>query len=68
VQQWLAKHLRFHMHFTPTSSSWLNQVERWFRLLADKLLRRGARKSVRQLEKENCGRNPRVTQPTSPTD
>jgi transposase/transcriptional regulator with XRE-family HTH domain/transposase-like protein len=52
VQEWLAKHPRFHMHFTPTSSSWLNQVERWFGLLTEKLLRRGVHKSVRQLEKD----------------
>ena len=52
VQQWLEKHPRFHIHFTPTSSSWLNQVERWFGLLTGKLLRRGVHKSVRQLEKD----------------
>jgi transposase/transcriptional regulator with XRE-family HTH domain/DNA-binding CsgD family transcriptional regulator len=52
VQQWLARHPRFHIHFTPTSSSWLNQVERWFGLLTEKLLRRGVHKSVRQLEKD----------------
>src|SRR6266566_317825 len=52
VQQWLEKHPRFHMHFTPTSSSWLNQVERWFGLLTEKLLRRGVHKSVKQLEKD----------------
>lgn len=52
VQQWLAKHPRFHVHFTPTSSSWLNQVERWFGLLTGKLLRRGVHKSTRQLEKD----------------
>ena len=52
VREWLAKHPRFHMHFTPTSSSWLNQVERWFGLLTEKLLRRGVHKSVRQLGKD----------------
>jgi transposase len=41
VQRWLRRHKRFHLHFTPTSSSWLNQVERWFRDLTDKNLRRG---------------------------
>jgi len=41
VTAWLGKHPRFHMHFTPTSSSWLNLVERWFRELTDKALRRG---------------------------
>ena len=49
VQQWLDKHPRFHLHFTPTSSSWLNQVERWFRELTDKALRRGAFGSVPDL-------------------
>ena len=52
VQAWLAKHPRFHMHFSPTSSSWLNQVERWFGLLTGKLMRRGVHKSVGQLEKD----------------
>jgi transposase len=50
VQAWLAAHPRFHVHFTPTSSSWLNQVERWFALLTGKLLRRGVHKSVKKLE------------------
>ncbi|VBA30838.1 hypothetical protein LAUMK35_04858 [Mycobacterium pseudokansasii] len=35
VDRWLNRHKRFHLHFTPTSSSWLNQVERWFRDLTD---------------------------------
>ena len=52
VQLWLDKHPRFHIHFTPTSSSWLNQVERWFGLLTEKLLRRGVHKSVKSLEKD----------------
>ena len=49
VHQWLDKHPRLHLHFTPTSSSWLNQVERWFRELTDKALRRGAFGSVPDL-------------------
>ena len=49
VKTWLAKHPRFHMHFTPTSSSWLNLVERWFRELTDKALRRGVFHSVPDL-------------------
>ena len=49
VQAWLAKHPRFHLHFTPTSSSWLNLVERWFRNLTDKAIRRGVFKSVPDL-------------------
>ncbi len=49
VRAWLAKHPRFHLHFTPTSSSWLNLVERWFRELTDKALRRGVFHSVPDL-------------------
>lgn len=49
VQSWLAKHRRFHLHFTPTSSSWLNLVERWFRELTDKRIRRGSFPSVPEL-------------------
>ncbi len=49
VQAWLEKHPRFHLHFTPTSSSWLNLVERWFRELTDKALRRGVFHSVPDL-------------------
>src|ERR1035437_2277178 len=47
---WLAKHPRFHMHFTPTSSSWVNQVERWFGFITDELIRRGSHTSVQALE------------------
>ena len=50
IQAWLKAHPRFRMHFTPTSSSWLNQVERWFAELTGKMLRRGAHKSVQALE------------------
>ena len=50
VKAWLAKHTRFHMHFTPTSASWLNQVERFFGLITDKHIRRGVFKSVGELE------------------
>jgi transposase len=52
INNWLAKHPRFHVHFTPTGSSWINQVERWFAFLTDQLLRRGIHKSVAALEKE----------------
>ena len=52
IMRWLDAHPRFHLHFTPTSSSWLNQVERWFGLLTDKQLRRGAHKSLPALEKD----------------
>lgn len=49
VIAWLKRHPRFHIHFTPTSSSWLNLVERWFREITDKRIRRGVFKSVKEL-------------------
>ena len=49
VKKWLAKHPRFHLHFTPTSSSWLNLVERFFGKLTDKAIRRGIFQSVPDL-------------------
>ncbi|PKW13369.1 IS630 family transposase [Saccharopolyspora spinosa] len=52
INDWLAKHPRFKLHFTPTGSSWINQVERWFAFLTDQLLRRGVHKSVVALEKD----------------
>lgn len=56
VETWLEKNPRFHLHFTPTSSSWLNLVERWFRDLTERALRRGVFHSVPDLiEKiEDC--------------
>jgi transposase len=50
VKTWLAKHPRFHLHFTPTSASWLNQVERFFGLITQERIRRGVFTSVPQLE------------------
>ena len=49
VQRWLKRHPRFHMHFIPTSSSWLNMIERWFRNITDKAIRRGVFNSVPSL-------------------
>jgi transposase len=49
VKKWLAKHKRFHLHFTPTSASWLNMVERWFAELTRKRIRRGVFQSVPEL-------------------
>jgi transposase len=49
VKEWLAKHPRFHLHFTPTASSWLNLIERWFGKLTDKAIRRGIFHSVPEL-------------------
>jgi transposase len=52
VERWLkpSKRRRFHLHFTPTSSSWLNQVERWFGLITGRMIRRGTFRSVKELE------------------
>ncbi|MBK8763702.1 MAG: IS630 family transposase [Steroidobacteraceae bacterium] len=50
IRAWFARHPRFQIHFTPTSASWLNQVERWFSTLTQKYLRRGTHRSTRQLE------------------
>jgi transposase len=52
IKAWLAGHPRFHMHFTPTGSSWINQVERWFGFLTDQMIRRGVHKSVQALEND----------------
>ena len=64
IQAWLARHPRFRLHFTPTGSSWINQVERWFGYLTDKKIRRGVHRSVQALEAdirawiENWNQNP----------
>jgi transposase/transposase-like protein len=50
IRAWLGRHPRFHLHFTPTGSSWINQVERWFGYLSDQMIRRGAHKNVQTLE------------------
>ena len=50
IKAWFARHPRFQVHFTPTSASWLNQVERWFATLTEKYIRRGTHRSTRQLE------------------
>ena len=66
VTSWLRRHPRFHLHFIPTSSSWLNLVERWFRELTDKRIRRGSFCSVPELIAaitqylDNHNQNPRV--------
>ena len=65
IQARLARHPRFRLHFTPTGSSWINQVERWFGYLTDQRIRRGVPKSVQALEAgirariENWNQNPR---------
>jgi len=49
VKGWIARHPRYHLHFVPTYSSWLNQVERWFALITQRAIRRGSFKSVKEL-------------------
>ena len=50
IKKWLLRHPRFHLHFTPTYSSWMNLVERWFAELTNKWLRRGTHRSTKELE------------------
>jgi putative transposase len=52
VKAWLARHPRLHLHFTPTYSSWLNQVERWFALITERAIRRNSFTSVRELKQQ----------------
>ena len=52
IKAWLGRHPRFHVHFTPTGSSWINQVERWFSYLTTQLLQRGVYKNVQALERD----------------
>ena len=52
IKTWLKAHPRFHVHYTPTYSSWINQVERWFAYLTDDLLRRSDHRNVQALEKD----------------
>ena len=66
VKTWNKRHPRFHLHFIPTSSSWLNMVERWFREITDKRIRRGVFRNVPELiaaideYMDNHNQNPRV--------
>ncbi len=60
----LASHRRFHLHFTPTYSSWLNQVERWFALITQQAIRRGSFRNVRQLVGKSTPTS-LITTPTS---
>ena len=74
VKSWLRRHPRFHLHFIPTSSSWLNMVERWFREITEKRIRRGTFKSVPDLIAaimdylDNHNQNPRVFVWSAPAD
>ena len=72
VTAWLKRHSRFQLHFIPTSSSWLNMVERWFREITDKRIRRGTFRNVPALIEaikkyiENNNQNPQVFVWTAP--
>jgi hypothetical protein len=72
IQRWLLRHLRFHVHYTPTYSSWLNLVERWFAELTTKWIKRGAHRSVRDLVASirtwiaNWNEDPKPTSGTRP--
>jgi transposase len=74
VTSWLARHPRVHLHFIPTSSSWLNLVERWFRDLTDKRIRRGSFSNVPQLIQaimdyvHHHNQNPRIFVWTAPVE
>jgi len=74
VQSWVRRHPRFHLHFTPTSSSWLNMVECWFSKLTSKRIRRGSFKNVKELIKtikqyiESHNQNPKVFVWTAPVE
>ena len=74
ITRWLAQHPRFVLHFTPTSSSWINLVERWFGELTTKLLRRGTHPTVRALNADirawikNWNENPRPYVWTKPAE
>lgn len=66
IKTWVARHPRFHVHFTPNSAVWLSQVERWFATLSEPGLRRGTHRSTRQLEhaiRQHLDRNPAEPQP-----
>ncbi|MGW3140327.1 transposase [Streptomyces sp. NPDC001139] len=54
IKTWLAQHPRFELHFTPTGSSWTNQVERWFGCLARQVIRRSAHTTIHALEANIC--------------
>ena len=74
IHSWLAKRPRFHLHFTPTSASWLNQVERWFAIITEQQIRRGAYHSTSELEAaihswlETYNENPRPFKWTKSAD
>ena len=67
IHNWLAKRPRFHVHFTPTSASWLNLVERWFALLTERQLRRGVHRSTKRNSKPQSTNSSGTSQPRPET-
>jgi len=67
VRVWLATRLRFHIHYTPTYSSWLNQVERWFGLITQRAIRRGSFRSVRDLVAASTSSSSTTTATAAPS-
>ena len=68
IRDWFAKRPRWQAHFTPTSASWLNQVERWFGLLTDKQIRRGVHRSTKELERTILDYIDRQTRTPNPSN
>jgi len=74
VRAWLAKRARYHLHFTPTYASWINQVERWFAIISQRAIRRGSFRNVRELKQsieqfiERYNRDPRPFKWTATAD
>jgi putative transposase len=74
VRAWLAKRPRYHLHFTPTYASWINQVERWFAIISQRAIRRGSFRNVRELKQsieqfiERYNRDPRPFKWTATAD
>ena len=68
IKAWLARRPHYHVHFTPTSASWINQVERWFAELTRKRLRRGVHTSVRQLQADIRSSSIGTTKTPSPSN
>ena len=66
IQAWFLRHPRYQLHFTPTHSSWLNQVERWFALLSQRQIKRGSHASVRELEAAISSSSPCTTSSPNP--
>ena len=67
VENWLRRHPRWHLHFIPTHSSWLNQVERFFAKITEKRIRRGVFRSVAELQRRSPNTSPGTTRHPNPS-